>query len=48
MGHTSVFHASMQKGRRVVIPRPICEALEIDNGDKVEITVKKVNRNGKG
>ena len=38
----SVFVARVQKLRRIVIPKPICEALEIKEGDKVEVEVRKV------
>jgi len=38
----SVFVARVQKLRRIVIPKPICEALEIKEGDKVEVTVRKI------
>lgn len=39
---TSVFHARIQVLRRVTIPKPICDALDLKKGDKVEIIVKKV------
>jgi bifunctional DNA-binding transcriptional regulator/antitoxin component of YhaV-PrlF toxin-antitoxin module len=42
LGDESVFQTSVQKGRRVVIPRPICDALKIEKGDKVRIVVEKV------
>ena len=42
MNKTSVFRTSVQIERRVVIPRPICEALNIKRGDKVEVIVRKV------
>jgi len=40
----SVFHAKVQKLRRIVIPKPICAALNIKEGDKVEVTIRKVGR----
>jgi len=38
----SVFRARVQKLRRIVIPRPICEALGIKEGDKVEVIIRRV------
>jgi len=32
----------VQELRRIVIPKPICEALGIKKGDKVEVVIKKV------
>jgi AbrB family looped-hinge helix DNA binding protein len=40
----SVFQATVQKLRRIVIPKPICEALEVRQGDKVEIKLRKVQK----
>jgi len=37
----SVFQVKVQRQRRIVIPRPICEALDIKKGDKVEIIIRK-------
>lgn len=39
---TSIFQARVQVLRRITIPKPICDALEIKKGDKVEVIVKKV------
>lgn len=38
----SVFRAKVQKLRRIVIPVQICEALDINEGDKVEVVIRKV------
>jgi AbrB family looped-hinge helix DNA binding protein len=38
----SVFQVRVQKLRRIAIPRQICDALGIKEGDKVEVTVRKV------
>ena len=38
----SVFRRRVQKLMRIAIPKPICEALEIREGDTVEIIIKKV------
>jgi len=38
----SVFRARVQKLRRIAIPRPICEALNIKEGDKVEVIIRRV------
>jgi len=39
---TSIFQVKVQELRRIAIPKPICEALNIEKGSKVEITVRKV------
>lgn len=38
----SIFQAKVQKLKRVAIPKQICDALNINEGDRVEITVRKV------
>jgi AbrB family looped-hinge helix DNA binding protein len=38
----SLFQARVQKLRRIVIPKPICEALNIREGDRVEVRIRKV------
>jgi AbrB family looped-hinge helix DNA binding protein len=38
----SIFQVRVQKLRRIAIPRQICDALGIKEGDRVEITVRKV------
>jgi AbrB family looped-hinge helix DNA binding protein len=38
----SVFQVRVQKLRRIAIPRQVCDALSIKEGDKVEVTIKKV------
>jgi len=38
----SIFQVRVQKLRRIAIPRQICDALVIKEGDRVEITVRKV------
>ena len=44
MEKESVFVAKVQKLRRVVIPKSICEALGINVGDIVEIRIKKAEK----
>lgn len=39
---TSTFQVKIQELRRIAIPKPICEALDIKKGNKVEVTVRKV------
>jgi len=39
---TSVFQTKVQDLRRIVIPKPICDALKIRKGDTVEVTIKRV------
>jgi AbrB family looped-hinge helix DNA binding protein len=41
----SIFQTKVQKLRRIVIPRQICDALRINEGDKVEIKITKVGNN---
>jgi len=38
----STYRMPVQKLRRVTIPKPIYEALELKVGDTVQITIKKV------
>jgi len=38
----STYRTRIQDLRRIVIPVPICEALELVKGDIVEIKVRKV------
>jgi AbrB family looped-hinge helix DNA binding protein len=38
----SIFQARIQKLRRIAVPRQICDALDIKDGDKVEVTIRKV------
>jgi AbrB family looped-hinge helix DNA binding protein len=38
----SIYRMRVQKLRRVTIPKPIYEALELSQGDTVEIKIKKV------
>jgi len=38
----SIFQVRVQKLRRIAIPRQICDALGIKEGDRVEVTVGKV------
>jgi len=40
----SVFQAKVQKLRRVAIPKPICAALDVQEGDVVEIKLRKVQK----
>lgn len=40
----STFRMRVQKLVRVAIPKPIYEALDIHEGDTVEITIKKVEK----
>ena len=40
----STFRMRVQKLRRIAIPKAIYEALEIREGDTVEITIKKVQK----
>ena len=44
MTEKSTFSANVQKHRRIVIPRGICEALEIKEGKKIIITIEKVKK----
>jgi len=37
----SVFVAKVQRSRRIVIPKPICEALRINEGDSVRVKISK-------
>ena len=38
----SVYRIQVQKLRRVTIPKPIYEALELSVGETVEVTVRKL------
>ena len=38
----SVFQVRVQKLRRIAIPKQICDALDIKEGDKVKVSIKKV------
>jgi len=38
----SVFQARVQKLRRIAIPKPICDALNIKERDRVEVIIRKV------
>ena len=42
MSMESHFRATVQKLRRIVIPKGICGALDIEEGDEVDVTVEKV------
>ncbi|MFQ6080511.1 MAG: AbrB/MazE/SpoVT family DNA-binding domain-containing protein [Candidatus Bathyarchaeia archaeon] len=42
----SVFQVKVQKLRRIAIPRPICDALGIKEGDRVEVIIRKVESDG--
>ena len=41
---SSIFQVKVQELRRIVIPKPICEALNIERGSRVEIAIRKVDR----
>jgi AbrB family looped-hinge helix DNA binding protein len=42
MDRESVFRVKVQKIRRIAIPKPICDALGIEEGDTVELRIRRI------
>jgi len=42
MDRESVFRVKVQKIRRIAIPKPICDALGIKEGDTVELRIRRI------
>ena len=42
MSKFSIFVTEVQEGRTIKLPDDVCDKLQIETGDKIEVSVKKI------